>query len=142
MTVAGPYRCGSRLFGACLCGAVAFEITGAFEGFFLCHCSRCRKGTGSAHAANLFSRTATLSWRSGEDKVRIYRVPDTRHQRCFCADCGAALPRIQPDGALVVPAGSLDSDVPVRPDAHICCASRANWDDRLDEVPRLDGLPG
>ena len=128
--------------GGCLCGAVTFEIAGAFEGFFLCHCSRCRKGTGSAHAANLFSRSATITWLSGEDKVRVYRVPDTRHQKCFCTDCGSALPRVQPDGMLVVPAGSLDSDVHVRPNAHIFCASRANWDDHLEDVPKLDAFPG
>jgi hypothetical protein len=42
--------------GSCLCGAVSFEVSGAFDSFFLCHCSRCRKDTGSAHAANLFWR--------------------------------------------------------------------------------------
>ncbi|EIM72045.1 glutathione-dependent formaldehyde-activating protein [Nitratireductor aquibiodomus RA22] len=43
---------------------------------------------------------------------------------------------------IVVPAGSLDTPVDVRPNAHICLSSRANWDDGLDEVTRLDGLPG
>jgi len=46
------------------------------------------------------------------------------------------------DGALLVaPAGSLDSAIDVRPDAHICVASRAGWDDRLDAVPAFHGLP-
>ncbi|MCI3132528.1 GFA family protein [Phenylobacterium aquaticum] len=53
--------------GSCLCGGIAFEISGPFEAFFLCHCSRCRKDTGSAHAANLFSSTAKLTWLSGQD---------------------------------------------------------------------------
>ena len=127
--------------GSCLCGAVTFEISGAFEGFFLCHCSRCRKGTGSAHASNMFSRTASLAWLSGKDKVRLYRVPDTRHQKSFCEQCGSALPRVEPDGVLVAPAGSLDGDVLVRPNAHIFFASRANWDDRLEDVPKVAALP-
>lgn len=129
--------------GACLCGAVAFEISGAFEAFFLCHCRRCRKDTGSAHAANLFSSTATIAWLSGQDKIRTYRVPGTRHEKSFCTECGAAVPTLQADGALlVVPAGSLDSPVEIRPTAHICCASRAEWDTELGAVPTLDGLPG
>jgi hypothetical protein len=129
--------------GTCLCGAVSFEVSGAFEGFFLCHCSRCRKGTGSAHAANLFSRTAHVTWLSGEDRVKTYRVPGTRHQKSFCAECSSALPRVQPDlGLLVVPAGSLDSEVRIRPDAHIFFADRADWDQRLEDVPKVDKLPG
>jgi hypothetical protein len=129
--------------GSCQCGGVTFQITGAFEAFFLCHCSRCRKDTGSAHGANLFSTTATLAWLSGEDKVKTYRVPETRHEKSFCADCGAAVAGVQMGGALVVvPAGSLDTEVTLRPSAHICGASRASWDARLEDVPTLDGLPG
>lgn len=126
--------------GACLCGAVRFEISGAFERFFLCHCSRCRKGTGSAHAANLFSSTAEITWLSGRENIKAYRVPASHHEKSFCVECGSALPSVQ--GAwLVVPAGSLDSVIDIRPNAHICCASRAEWDTRLEDIPKMDGLP-
>lgn len=129
--------------GSCLCGDVRFEVLGDFEHFFLCHCGRCRKDSGSAHAANLFSSTATLRWVSGEAKVKTYRVPTTRHERSFCSECGSALPRVPENGTLlVVPAGSLDSAIANRPDAHICVASSADWDRRLEDVPGIDGLPG
>ena len=129
--------------GGCLCGAVTFGVTGAFQSFFLCHCSRCRRGTGSAHGANLFSTTARLDWRSGEDRVRGFSLPGTRHERSFCADCGAALPRVSADGALlVVPAGSLDDAIDIAPTARICMASRAAWTVGLENVPAFDGLPG
>lgn len=128
--------------GSCLCGDVRFEVHGSFEHFFLCHCSRCRKDTGSAHAANLFSSTARIAWLSGEENVRDYVLPGTRHTKCFCVHCGAALPRVQMNGALlVVPAGSLDSPVEMRPEAHICVASSANWDHELETVPKLDAFP-
>lgn len=129
------------LTGSCQCGAVSFEVSGSFQRFYLCHCSRCRKDTGSAHAANLFSASAELRWRSGGDLVTCYRVPSTRHQKCFCRICGSALPRLETDGTVIVPAGSLDDRFDKRPDAHICYASRAAWDDHLETVPRLDGLP-
>ncbi|WP_299940462.1 GFA family protein [uncultured Nitratireductor sp.] len=129
--------------GSCQCGAVKFHISGPFESFFLCHCSRCRKDTGSAHAANLFSTVAKITWLSGEDRIKTYRVPESRHEKSFCSECGSAVPGIQMDGALlIVPAGSLDTPVDIRPNAHICLSSRANWDDGLDEVSRLEGLPG
>ena len=98
----------SKHMGSCLCGQVRFEIVGDFERFFLCHCGRCRKDTGSAHAANLFSSTAKVRWLSGQAKIKIFYVPLTRHEKSFCSECGSALPRIQMNGALlVVPAGSL-----------------------------------
>ena len=133
---------GSKYSGSCLCGAVRFEVEGEFERFYLCHCEYCRKDTGSAHAANLFSADATLEWVSGFDKATLFNLPSTRHSRCFCSICGSALPSVQMEGRmLVVPAGSLDDDVPLRPDAHIFASSRANWDDALDKIPMLEGLP-
>lgn len=129
--------------GSCLCGSVQFDISGDFDAFFLCHCSRCRKNSGSAHGANLFAANATIAWRSGAANVASYRLPDTRHERSFCRTCGSALPVAAAGGAmLVVPAGSLDGPVGIRPTAHICCASRAEWDAGLADVPHMDGLPG
>ncbi|WP_417270416.1 GFA family protein [Celeribacter sp.] len=132
-----------RATGQCLCGAVHFRISGEFESFFLCHCSRCRKDSGSAHSANLFSSFAKLTWVSGEEHVTTFRLPGSRHMKSFCAICGSALPVSQPKiGLLVVPAGSLDSPIEIRPDAHISCSSRANWDKDLNTIKRIDGLPG
>src|SRR5689334_2433377 len=128
--------------GSCLCGGVRFEIDGEFERFYLCHCEHCRKDTGSAHAANLFSTNAALRWVSGEDKVRQFNLPSTRHSRNFCSTCGSALPIVQMDGKLlVVPAGSLNSEVSIRPDAHIFTSSRAGWDDVLEKIPSIDRFP-
>lgn len=128
--------------GSCLCGEVRFEIEGEFERFYLCHCEHCRKDTGSAHASNLFSSTATLRWASGKDKVSQFNLPATRHSRAFCCICGSALPMLQVNGELlVVPAGSLNSRISLRPNAHIFASSRASWDAALEEVPAFDKFP-
>lgn len=129
--------------GACLCGGVTFEIDGAFTDFFLCHCTRCRKDTGSAHASNLFAPGGKVTWLSGQDLVRAFRLQESHHGKSFCAICGSALPDLQMDGMLlVVPAGSLDTPPELRPKAHICWESRANWDDDLGKLPKVEGLPG
>jgi len=128
--------------GSCLCGEVRFAVEGEFERFYLCHCEYCRKDTGSAHAANLFSSTAVLKWLSGEGEVRQFDLPATRHSKCFCRNCGSALPHKQMNGdLLVVPAGSLNSEVLIRPNAHIFVSSRARWDDSLENIPMVDGFP-
>lgn len=132
----------NKYAGSCLCGQVRFEIEGEFESFYLCHCGYCRKDTGSAHAANLFSSSAALKWVSGNDKVTQFTLPTTRHSKAFCGTCGSALPMMQMDGKLlVVPAGSLNSDVTLRPVAHIFASSKATWDDGLENVPTVDGFP-
>lgn len=128
--------------GSCQCKAVQYEISGQFESFFLCHCTRCQKDTGSAHAANLFSQTATINWLCGQDKITTYNLPETLHQKSFCSVCGAAVPTMQAEETLlVVPAGSLDSKVTIRPNAHIFISSRASWDHNLDDIPKIDTLP-
>lgn len=128
--------------GSCLCGAIAFEVEGTFEHFYLCHCGHCRKDSGSAYAANLFSSTASLKWRRGQEKVTSFTLPSTRHSRSFCSACGSAVPSLQMDGALlVVPAGSLDSDIPIRPNAHIFTGSKADWDQAAEIIASLEGPP-
>ncbi len=131
-----------RIKGSCLCAEVRFEIDGDFESFYLCHCQYCRKDTGSAHASNLFSTTATLHWLAGQDRVKVYQLPSTRHMKSFCLNCGSALPNLQGQGELlVVPAGSLDDPVPIAPTAHIFMANRCGWDQILDDIPKWDGFP-
>ncbi len=128
--------------GSCLCGAVRFTIKGEFENFYLCHCERCQKDTGSAHAANLFSSTAKLHWLSGEDKVQTFNYKQEGHIKSFCSICGSALPNLQMNGTLLaVPAGCLDTAIPLPPQGHIYYAHRANWDHDLEQVPKFDELP-
>lgn len=130
------------LNGSCLCGAVTFQIECDFKAFFLCHCSRCRKDTGSAHAANLFAPAGNVKWLSGEQKIKTFRLAQTRHQKSFCSDCGSVLPTTQMGGdLLVVPAGSLDGALNEQPVAHICYADRADWDNALEKLNKYDGLP-
>jgi hypothetical protein len=42
---------------------------------------------------------------------------------------------------LVVPAGSLDCDIPITPTAHIFISSKANWDKDLHKLPMIETVP-
>ena len=128
--------------GSCLCGRVQYELSGDFQSFFLCHCTRCQKGTGSAHAANLFAKASTLIWLNGENDVRTYEHPNSLHAKSFCSKCGSALPTFAESiNSVVVPAGSLDSPVPITPTAKIFTGSSAKWCLNLDDVPSYEKLP-
>ena len=128
--------------GSCLCQGIKFKVTGDFESFYLCHCNYCRKDTGSAHAANLFSSTAKLEWTKTETEIRIFQPPESKHVKAFCANCGSALPNVQMDGKLlVVPAGCLDTKIEKSPDAHIFTASKASWDKALEDIKSFEHFP-
>ncbi len=127
--------------GSCLCGTVKYELSGDFQSFFLCHCTRCQKDTGSAHAANLFAK-ADLMWLQGELEVKTYQHPNSLHEKSFCQKCGSALPTLtESRNSVLVPAGSLDSPVVIAPTAKIFMGSSASWSENLDSVPSYETLP-
>ena len=127
----------TTLKGSCLCGAVRYEVAGEPKRFYHCHCSRCRKATGTGHASNLFLQPAVLKWLSGEQQVRAFKVPEAkRFTNSFCATCGSRLPRqAQETDIVMIPAGSLDDEPPIKPQARIFCGSRARWSCADDELP-------
>ena len=128
--------------GSCSCGEIQFMMEGDFDKFFLCHCKYCQKDTGSAFAANLFSSSASITWEKGREKVRVFKLKNTRHIRTFCSLCGSALPSIQNDGELiVVPAGCLDTDVQIVPNAHLFVSRKASWEEGLMDIKSYEELP-
>lgn len=129
--------------GSCLCGAVQYELTGHLGIFQYCHCSRCRKFTGSAHASNLLVKPDQFRWLRGEDRVRHYLPPHTRHfATAFCDCCGSSMPwRAKTGKAVVVPAGTLDEAPDIQPSQNVFCASRASWYVAPDVLPSYDELP-
>ena len=131
------------LSGGCLCGAVAYEVRAPFLRFAHCHCSRCRKATGSGHATNLYLDPVNFAWTAGEDSVVRYDLPPARSlATTFCRHCGAPLPHHTRSGReIVVPAGSLDQAPDMKPQVHIFWDSRAPWSCMDDDIPRAAELP-
>jgi hypothetical protein len=130
--------------GSCLCGAMRYELRGEVQRFYHCHCSRCRKATGTGHASNLLVTPATsLHWVSGGDLLATYKVPEAeRFRSCFCPQCGSPLPRVVPElDAVVVPAGTLDAEPPLAPQARIFWDSRAQWSCSGDDLPCYPEYP-
>jgi len=97
------------LTGSCLCGGVSYEVRSPFLRFAHCHCSRCRKSTGTGHATNLYCSPERFRWLSGEELVSRYDFPSARSfATVVCKACGCPLPRRTRSGReIVVPAGSL-----------------------------------
>jgi hypothetical protein len=110
--------------------------------FYLVSLQVLPKDAGSAHAANLFSTTAKLEWTAGQDHVKSFAVPGTKHTKSFCHLCGSAVPSQQMNGnLLVVPAGSLDSDGAMVPTAHIFFSSKASWYPPSETIEKFEKFP-
>jgi len=132
-----------KITGSCLCDAVRYELSDTLGIFQYCHCSRCRKFTGSAHASNLFVKPEHFSWNQGEAFVGRYEPEDTKHfATCFCRHCGSSLPWVNKSKSLViVPAGTLDDEPPLQPKQSIYWDSRAPWFRCVGQLKKFDELP-
>jgi hypothetical protein len=126
------------LRGSCLCGGVRFELTQPFRRANHCHCSRCRKHSGTFGETQ--GRVPRDGFRlvAGEELLRVYRPGQGAAVKVFCTVCGSSLfGGHWPEGPEVsVRLGSLDADPGIRPQYHSFVDSRAPW----EELPE-DGLP-
>ncbi len=133
---------GDATLGSCLCGGVAYELRSPLR-MYNCHCSRCRRGRSAAHATNLFVRPEDFALTRGEELIAEYKVPEAqRFTVAFCTRCGSDVPRyINERGMVNVPAGTLDTDPGIRPEANIFVASKAVWFEITDGVPQYPEAP-
>lgn len=132
-----------NLSGSCLCGSVAYEISGESLHFYHCHCQRCRKASGTGHASNIIMRPTSVTWTAGEQLLTYYKVPEAkRFATVFCNNCGSLMPRVAPDlSVAVIPAGTLDTDPGVRPEARIFQNSKADWSCEAGDLPLHETYP-
>jgi hypothetical protein len=128
------------LRGSCLCGQVRYEIEPPVQHFVYCHCSRCRKTSGTAHAANILVSPEAFRWLAGAELVARYDLPTARSfASAFCRQCGSPMPHLTRSRTrVIVPAGGLDDPTDARPGIHAYWASRANWYAEDGKLPKAD----
>lgn len=138
LTSERPVRAGV-VGGSCACGKVRYELDGKPLVMRNCHCSRCRRARGGAHATNIGYPIDALKFVAGEELVVTYKLPEAEHfSHAFCRDCGGTVPHRSPGRkAAIVPAGTLDSDPGIYPSAHQCVASKASWFEITDGIPQF-----
>ncbi len=132
-----------RVAGGCQCGDVAFDYVGTPKLMMNCHCSRCRKVKGAAHATNAFVPIEQFQWIKGQDRIKNYdHAEAARFGNAFCLQCGSPVPRESGGtGAMNIPVGSLDDAPGVEARGHIFMGSKAPWFEVSDELPQWDEMP-
>jgi len=130
----------NKLCGTCACGSVAYEITPPFQFFQYCHCSRCRKTSGAAHAANILLDRDQFTWTLGKELVSRWEDPAAeRFCNSFCTVCGSKLPwQTRTGESFLVPAGTLDDTPTATPERNIFWKSKAEWYSEVGTLPFFD----
>ncbi len=115
--------------GKCLCGRVEFELIGSIPRLYQCHCSLCRKVSGSSANAALVIDAAQFRWLGGEEEISQYES-ETAFKSHFCRHCGSPVPNAtRNNSAYWVPVGLLQDDEALKLAAHVYMDSRAQWDE-------------
>lgn len=126
------------LAGKCFCGTVQYAVSDAFEYAANCHCSSCRRATGSAFKPFAGIPREKLRITHGEHNLTIFGDEDDAHD-IHCRSCGSLLYSIVRDGAFAhVTMGTLIDDPSIRPTMHIFVGSKAPWFTITDALPQYD----
>ncbi len=126
--------------GSCLCGTCQFEISGDTGPVGKCHCSKCRKVSGTGSNAVFWLKPEQIRWLQGQDNINTYTMPDGWGS-VFCKTCGSPLPAEINENFLVAPAGLMDEDVEVGVRGHIFVQDKPHWEVIGDDAPQfLEGV--
>jgi hypothetical protein len=127
-----------RLNGSCLCGEVRYTVADEFQYAMICHCSQCRRATGSAFKPFGGIERAKLEVTGGT--IRIFG--DVMTHDAHCKNCGSLLYSIVENGTRAhVTYGTLIDPPSLAPQAHIFVGSKASWDTICDGLPQHLELP-
>ena len=128
------------LAGKCFCGAVHYAVEDAFRYAMNCHCSNCRRTTGSAFKPFAGIERDKLAITRGADAVLLYGEEGKNNTHCRA--CGSLLYSVVREGAYVhVAMGTLIDDPSIRPARHIFVGSKAPWFTITDDLPQHEEFP-
>jgi hypothetical protein len=124
MEISEPRR---PLTGGCQCGEVRYELTGAPQVTYVCHCRECQKQSASAFGISVMVRGADVRLLKGQLQ-RWTRSTDTgRTLACFfCTNCGSRVWHGDKDRAdeISIKGGSFDEPVDLTDAIHIWTARK------------------
>lgn len=127
------------LSGGCLCGAVHYRVEDSFRYALNCHCSQCRRTTGSAFKPFGGIERNKLSVVKGAENLMTFG--DESGHDAHCKSCGSLLYSVVREGQYVhVTLGTLMDDPSMRPTAHIFVGSKAPWFTITDALPQYEEL--
>lgn len=134
----------NEIQGGCNCGAVRYQINREPAMVAICHCTNCRRQSGSAFSVNLIVPAAAMEL-SGA--LTTYTDHDTESGqpvlRQFCATCGSpicSLSSASPNIA-IIKAGTADDPARFTPAIHVWTSTALPWVDIPADLPQFARNP-
>jgi hypothetical protein len=126
--------------GRCLCGGFRYTINRSPRRMYYCHCSKCRRSTGSSFSTAAIVNRSDFSVIAGQRLDTSFESAEGV-QRHFCCRCGSPLystSERSPE-TLWISCGTLDDDPLVRPSFHRNVGDRAPWVEITDDLEKFEG---
>ena len=115
--------------GKCLCGRVEFILNGNLPNLYQCHCSLCKKTTGTSSCSAIVIDANKIEWVKGKENINSF-TKKNGFRTDFCKTCGSPVPNKMNVGNYIwVPAGILENPIKGRVTAHIFTESKASWEE-------------
>ena len=126
-----------KVKGSCLCGNVKYEYSGILGPATLCHCTQCRKSSGTAFASNSQVDKSYFKILAGENLIKEFESSFGKY-RAFCQNCGSPIysRRDSIPDKIRIRLGTLDTEIDEKPSFHIFVSSKAGWYSILDDLPQ------
>jgi hypothetical protein len=128
--------------GGCLCGKVQYQIDHGMGPIIYCHCTRCRKSSGSAFVTSTEIKRANFHITAGQELIKKFVNPGAV-DRFFCSECGSQLysQRMATPEVMRIRLGTIDTVFEERVSAHIFVGSKAPWHEIADEAIQYQERP-
>ena len=143
MTDKGQKPRAKPLRGGCMCGEVEYEAEDRFLYALNCHCSKCRRTTGSAFKPIAGLQVDDFRIIRGKDDLFVHGDAKGIHD-LHCRTCGSLIYSwIAENGSVKIhiPMGTLIDAPSAHPTMHIFVGSKAPWYDITDDLPQYQGFP-
>ncbi len=130
--------------GSCLCGEVKYKSSADPLMIAACHCTHCRKQSGSAFSVNIGVPASSVTITG--DSLKTYEDIGTSGKpvlRNFCGNCGSPIfsDIKATDGLYFIKVGTLDDSSWVVPGAEIWCDSKVSWGALDESLPKMPQNP-
>lgn len=132
----------AKLSGSCLCGQIKIRVPNRFLYMGNCHCSECRKFSGSDYASVGGIDSSDFEFIEGE-ALMSYFAKSQETDLAFCSVCGSSLFSRKNTGKKHnIRLGILEGTPEQKPAFHIHTQSKAGWTNICDDLPQFaEGPP-
>ena len=118
------------LKGECNCGAVSYQAEGSVSDVFICHCSICRRSTGSGGIAVSIVASEKFEWLAGQEQIRYWSKAGHDWHTYFCKVCGSTLPGANDERNVYIPVGTIvKGGENLKVAHHLYVNSKASWEE-------------